>query len=90
MMSDQPPPVRPASAFKRGVAATLDFLTVFFVGGYVIGKLTGETTAEGFSLSGGAAIALFALIVVYFYVGRKVLGGTLWDRILGIARPQPY
>jgi len=89
-MSDVQPPVRPASAFKRGVAAVLDFFTVFFAGGYIIGKLTNETTPEGFSLSGGAAIALFALIVVYFYVGRKLLRGTLWDRILGIARPQPY
>lgn len=88
-MNDQPA-VQPASAFKRGLAATLDFLTVFFVGGYIIGKLTGETTDSGFSLSGGAAIALFALIVVYFYVGRKKLGGTLWDRIFSIARPQPY
>ena len=83
-------PAKPASAFKRGLAAVLDFLTVFFVGGYVIGKLTGETTDSGFSLSGGPAIALFALIVVYFYAGRKKLGGTLWDRIFSIARPQPY
>lgn len=89
-MSDPQPPVRPASAFKRGVSAVFDFFTVFFVGGYIIGKLTNETTDEGFSLSGGPAIALFVLIVVYFYVGRKQLGGTLWDRILGIGRPQPY
>jgi hypothetical protein len=84
------PPVRPASAFRRGVAAFLDFLTVFFVGGMLIGKLTGQTIEGGFVLTGGAAFGLFALIVVYFYVGRKIAGGTLWDRILGIARPQPY
>ena len=84
------PQARPASAFKRGVAAVLDFLTVFFVGGYIIGKLTGEATDEGFALTGAPALALFALIVVYFYVGRKIAGGTLWDRIFSIARPQPY
>jgi hypothetical protein len=84
------PPARPASAFRRGVAAFLDFLTVFFVGGMVIGRVTGETIDGGFLLSGSPALALFALIIVYFYVGRKLLGGTLWDRLLGIARPQPY
>jgi hypothetical protein len=35
------------------------------------------------------ALVLFALIAVYFYVCRRHLGGTLWDRILRIARPQP-
>lgn len=89
-MSEQPPSVRPASTFKRVVAAVFDFFTVFFVGGWLIGKVTGETTQDGFSLSGGPAFALFALVVIYFFVGRKVVGGTLWDRILGIARPQPY
>ncbi|WP_249132679.1 MULTISPECIES: hypothetical protein [unclassified Bradyrhizobium] len=39
--------------------------------------------ANGFSLTGGPALLLFALIVLYFYLGWKVLGGTLWQRILG-------
>jgi hypothetical protein len=63
---------------------------VFFVGGMVIGKLTGQTDENGFMLTGGAALGLFALVVAYFYVGRKILGGTLWDRILGVTRLQPY
>jgi hypothetical protein len=25
-----------------------------------------------------------------FIAGRKILGGTLWDRILGVTRLQPY
>jgi hypothetical protein len=32
---------------------------------------------------------LFVLVVAYFYVGRRVAGGTLWDRFFGIVRPQP-
>jgi hypothetical protein len=32
---------------------------------------------------------LFVRIVVYFYVGRRIAGGTLWDRFYGITRPQP-
>ena len=83
-------PAQPAATWKRVFAAILDFLTVFFGGGWLFGKVTGETTPDGFVLSGGPALALFALIVIYFVAGRRFLGGTLWDRILGIARPQPY
>jgi hypothetical protein len=80
----------PAPVWKRVLAAILDFLTVFFGGGWIIGKLTGETTPGGFALSGAPALALFVLIIVYFVVGRRFVGGTIWDRIFGIARPQPY
>jgi hypothetical protein len=55
---------------------------VFFVGGYIIGKFTGETTSEGFSLTGAQALALFAVIGIYFYLGWEKLGGTIWQRIL--------
>jgi hypothetical protein len=75
--------------WKRGLAATLDFFTVFFGGGYVVGRLTGMTTENGFNLTGWPAFALFALIFVYFWIGRRYAGGTLWDRILRIGRPQP-
>ena len=81
--------VERAATWKRVTAAVLDFLTIFFVGGYLIGLATGGTTSEGFSLTGVPAVVLFALIVVYFYVGRRWAGGTLWDRILRIQRPQP-
>jgi hypothetical protein len=84
-MSDQAnasPATRPAF-WRRGLAGFFDFLTVFFVGGYVIGSLTGETTKDGFNLSGLPALALFALLILYFYLGWKVLGGTLWQRVFG-------
>jgi uncharacterized RDD family membrane protein YckC len=82
-MSDQPPPLAPKPFWRRGLAGFLDFLTVFLVGGYVIGKFTGETTDDGFRLDGVPALILFVLIVLYFYLGWKKLGGTLWQRILG-------
>jgi hypothetical protein len=75
--------------WKRVVASILDFLTVFLVGGYVIGLMVGGDTANGFQLSGAAAFALFAVIVIYFYVGRRHARGTLWDRFFRIRRPQP-
>jgi len=87
-MSDEtgsPGLARPAF-WRRGLAGFLDFLTVFFGGGYAIGKLTGETTKDGFNLTGLPALVLFALIVAYFYFGWKVLGGTIWQRVFG-ARP---
>ena len=85
--------VRPAPVWRRVFAAILDFLMVFFLAGYAIAKATGAPAPEGgvgFQLTGAPALTLFAVIVVYFVLGRKVLGGTLWDRILGIHRPQPY
>jgi hypothetical protein len=78
-----------AAVWKRVVAVILDFFTVFFVGGYAIGKVSGNLTSDGFSLTGGPAFGLFALIAIYFFVGRRYAGGTLWDRILRIGRPQP-
>ena len=90
MTSIEPAPPHPAATWKRVLAAVFDFITVFFGGGWIIGQLTGEVTDEGFALTGGPAIALFALIIIYFIAGRRFLGGTLWDRIFRIARPQPY
>lgn len=73
--------VKPIATWRKVVAAILDFLTVFFVGGYVIGYASGNLTSEGFKLEGGTALILFAVIVVYFVAG-KYLGGTIWQRIL--------
>ena len=73
---------KPVATWRKVVAAILDFLTVFFVGGYAIGYLTGHVTSEGFKLEGAPALILFALIVVYFVAGSKYLGGTVWQRIL--------
>jgi hypothetical protein len=78
-MSD---PAKPIATWRKVVAAILDFLTVFFVVGYIIGRLTGNTTEGGFNLSGWPALILFAVIIVYFVVGYKYAGGTIWQRIL--------
>jgi intracellular septation protein A len=82
-------PIAPAAIWKRVVAAVLDFFTVFFVAGWVIAQVAGGTTDTGFKLEGGPAIALFVLIAAYFFIGRRYAGGTLWDRIFRIGRPQP-
>lgn len=72
---------------RKVFAAILDFFTVFLIGGYAIGKMTGGTTEAGFKLEGMPALALFALIIVYFVVGAKT-GGTIWQRILGVRKKE--
>ncbi len=74
--------VQPVATWRKVVAAILDFLTIFFGGGYAIGAATGNLTAEGFKLEGMPALLLFALVIVYFVAGSKYLGGTIWQRIL--------
>ena len=81
-MSDQTTSRAIKPFWRRGLAGFLDFWTVFLVGGYIIGKFSGETTDDGFNLKGPAALVLFAAIVIYFYLGWKKLGGTIWQRIL--------
>ncbi len=75
---------RPAT-WKIVVAAILDFLLVFFAAGYAIAMLTGGTTEDGFALNGAPALVLFALVIAYFVVMNKWLGGTVFKRLFGIA-----
>ena len=78
-MADEKP-----ATWKVVIAAILDFLLVFILGGLLIARLTGDTTEGGFQLNGWPAVALFALIVLYFW-GMGRLGGTLFRRLFGIA-----
>lgn len=74
--------VKRVSTWRKVLAAILDFFTIFFVGGYIVAYLTGGLTDGGFSLQGASAFILFALIIAYFVVFSKYLGGTLWQRVL--------
>jgi hypothetical protein len=82
-------PVAAAPMWKRILAPILDWIMVFSVGGYLIGAATGGLEPGGFDLQGWPALLLLAVVVAYFYVGRRIAGGTLWDRFFGIGRPQP-
>ena len=73
---------KPVARWRIILAAILDFFTAFFVFGYLVGSMTGETTDGGFELNGVSALVAFALIVAYFWLGGKYFGGTLWQRIL--------
>jgi Na+/melibiose symporter-like transporter len=76
---------RPAT-WRIVLAAILDFLTAFIVLGFVVASLTGGRTQGGFQLNGWPALLLFALIIAYFVVFNKFLGGTIWKWILGARR----
>lgn len=83
----EPAPAEPAKAsgvstWRKVLAGILDFFTIFFVAGYVIGYATGNLTSEGFALEGAPAFLFFAVVIAYFVVFSKYLGGTLWQRIL--------
>jgi len=59
-------------------------ISVFMIAGYAIGYLTSTLTDEGFDPKGGPALIVFALIALYFVVSIKFLGGTVWQRVLGV------
>ena len=52
---------------------------MLFIVGYGIGYMTGNVTDEGFNLQGAPAFIAFAIIVLYFIVFTRYLGGTLFS-----------
>jgi hypothetical protein len=80
--ADPSVPPRPA-VWRKVLAAVLDIVCVFAVGGYAIGWLSGDLSDGGFELKGGPAFILFGVIALYFVVFIRFLGGTPWQRLLG-------
>ena len=78
----QPAAPKPVSTWRKVVAAILDFIFIFGIAGYAIGHFTGNTTDEGFDLKGGPALLLFAIVILYFILFRRYLGGTIFQRLL--------
>ena len=75
---------KPASAWRKVLAGVLDFIFAFTIAGYAIAYVTGDLTKDGFSLHGLPALLLFAAIAIYFVAFSRYLGGTFWQRLLGI------
>jgi hypothetical protein len=74
---------KPVSTARKVFAAILDFIFIMVIGGYAIGYMTGNVSDEGFELKGGPAFLLFAIIILYFVIFRRYLGGTVFQRLLG-------
>ncbi|KQQ46737.1 MULTISPECIES: hypothetical protein [Rhizobium/Agrobacterium group] len=68
------------------LAFILDFFTAFWVFGFLVATLFGGRTENGFELNGMPALLAFVLMVAYFLVFNKFLGGTIWKRILKAKR----
>ncbi|MDZ4394484.1 hypothetical protein [Cypionkella sp.] len=68
------------------LAFILDLITAFVVIGWLIAWATGSLTESGFQLTGGPALLFFVLLIGYFVVFNRYLGGTLWKRILRAVR----
>lgn len=84
-MDETKPQAGPAS-WRIILAFLLDFFTAFVVLGFAVASVTGGRTEEGFQLNGLPAFILFALVIAYFVVFNRYLGGTIWKRILKAQR----
>ncbi len=82
-MSDD---AKPVGTGRKILAGILDFITSFGGLGYLIAKFTGDTTENGFQLNGLPALVLFALVLAYFILLPKFVGGTIWQKILRTRR----
>lgn len=85
-MNDAANITRQPSTWRIVLAAILDFFTIFWAAGFLVASIFGGRTEGGFSLDGWPALLCFALIVAYFVVFNKFLGGTIWKRILKAKR----
>jgi hypothetical protein len=83
MSQSTPSQPKRASTWRKVLAIFLDLIFVFVIGGYAIAAFTGNTTSEGFKLEGAPALLLFGLVILYFIVFIRFLGGTVFQRLLG-------
>ena len=70
---------RPAD-WRIVLAFICDLIGSFFVFGYLIAMVTGDTTTDGFALSGLPALILLGLVIAYM-VAMPRFGGRLFQRL---------
>ncbi|MGI2032012.1 RDD family protein [Rhizobium panacihumi] len=68
------------------LAFILDFFSIFWISGLIVAALFGGMTENGFNLNGPPALLCFALMIAYFVIFNRYLGGTIWKRILKAKR----
>lgn len=76
---------------RRAVAIIIDsfvLLIPYFVLGFLIGSITGETGGGGFQLEGGSAFVLMGLLGLvgfgYFILPEAYYGQTVGKRLVGV------
>ena len=67
----------------RAIAVIIDTVLLMFLG-YLIAKMTGQTTGDGFNLQGGSAFFWFLIAMAYYVIMEATSGGTLGKKAMGI------
>ncbi len=67
----------------RLVALIMDSI-VFFLMGFVMALITGDTTAAGYEMQGAPAFVLFFLGIIYFPLMEGLVGATLGKMAVGL------
>ena len=72
--------------WKKSIAFIIDFILSFFLIGYITALITNDITDNGlgFQLEGMPALIMIVLVVAYFVIFNKYLGGTLGKRLFRI------
>ncbi len=74
------------------MAFLIDLFGTFFIFTFAVAALTGDIVAEKGQLSAqldnGPALLCIVLVIAYFVIMNKWLGGTLGKRLMGIAVPK--
>ena len=68
--------MEPVGVGRRAVAIIIDTILLSIVG-YLIASVTGNTTADGFNMTGAPALLLFLIAIAYYVVMEKTSGATL-------------
>lgn len=79
----------PIPTWKKVLAFLVDFFGTFFGFGIVVAYFSGDLTSNGFELEGLPALILFGLILAYFVIMNKFLGGTLGKKLFRISQSKP-
>jgi hypothetical protein len=72
------------SVARQAIAAVLDVFTFFIAGALITVTIAGSQTPHGDFLNGWTTWLVFVSTGVYVVFGKKLLGGTLWQRLLRV------
>lgn len=82
--SSSPIPLNYQGVMKRIIAGIVDFILSFLFFGFFVGLISGQTTKNGFELSGLPAFIAILLMVLYFVIMEGIWGATVGKFLLKI------
>ena len=74
---------RHVSVGLRFVAVLIDGI-IFFILGYLIALITGQTTTGGFMLTGAPAFIWYILNIAYYILMEGYMGATIGKLVIGL------